>query len=88
MVRKIIRIVAIVLAILSVLVSLAYLVLLMLSYFAPLPVDVQPNVLFADWMFIAIPILGLLTGIFLQIASLAKKPKKAATLHRKMKPQA
>ena len=83
--KKNIRIIAIVLTILSILVSLTYLVLLMLSYFGPLPFDVHENVLFADWVFIAIPILGLLTGILLQVASLADKPQHAATLHHKMK---
>ena len=74
--RKMIRIIAIVLTVLSALLSLTYLVLLALSYVGTLPVTVAPNVLFADWVFMAIPILGLLTGILLQVASLTDKKRK------------
>lgn len=74
--RKIIRIIAIVLTVCSALLSLTYLALLALSYVGTLPVSVAPNVLFRDWVFMAIPILGLLTGILLQVASLTDQKRK------------
>ena len=74
--KQIIRRIAVVLSVLSILLSLTYLVLLALSYVMPLPVNVAPNVLFADWVFIVIPILGLLTGVLLQIGSLSDRKKR------------
>lgn len=46
-----------------------YLVLMILSKFVSLPFAVGENVLFADWAFIAVPIVGLISAIALQIAS-------------------
>lgn len=74
--KKVLRILAVALTVLSILASLTYLVLLSLSQLALVPVLAEPNVLLSDWVFIAIPILGLLTGILLQVASLEKPSKK------------
>ena len=76
--RKFLRTVAIVITVLSVAVSLAYLLLLMLSAFVQLPFRVEENFLVADWVFIAVPILALLSSILVQVASLKKKKKKQA----------
>ncbi len=76
--RKFLRTVAIVITVLSVAVSLAYLLLLMLSAFVQLPFRVEENFLAADWVFIAVPILALLSSILVQVASLKKKKKKQA----------
>ena len=74
--KKVLRILAVALTVLSILASLTYLVLLSLSQLALVPVLAEPNVLLSDWVFIVIPILGLLTGILLQVASLEKPSKK------------
>ena len=60
------------LAWLGILVSVLYLILLLVSRFAALPFEIADNVLFADWAFIAVPILGFLSSIALQIASVRK----------------
>lgn len=57
------------LAWLGVIASGLYLCLLLLSRFVTLPFEVADNVLFRDWAFIAVPILGFLSSIALQIAS-------------------
>ena len=41
-----------------------------------LPFEIANNVLFADWLFIAIPVIGFVCAIALQIASVHKKKKK------------
>ena len=61
------------LAILGVIVSALYLVLLLVSRFVALPFEVADNVLFADWAFIAVPILGFASSIALQIASVRNR---------------
>ena len=58
-----------ILAILGIAVSGIYLCLLLLSRFVALPFEIDNCVLFADWVFIAVPILGFLSSIALQIAS-------------------
>lgn len=63
-------------AVLGIVVSALYLVLLLLKQLIDLPF-VDNNVLFADWAFIVIPILGFTAAIALQIASIRKKKKKA-----------
>lgn len=60
-------------AVLGVLVSAAYFALLILSRFVTLPFAVEANVLVRDWVFLAIPILALLSGVLLQIAAIRKK---------------
>lgn len=62
-------------AVLGIVVSALYLVLLLLKQLIDLPF-VDNNVLFADWAFIVIPILGFTAAIALQIASVHKKKKK------------
>lgn len=66
------HVVAKILAILGIALSCAYLGLLLLSRFVALPFEVSNNFLLADWAFIAVPILGLLSAVALQIASLRK----------------
>lgn len=73
--KKTIRIIAIVLTIPCVLLAFLYIMLLMFSGFGTLPVEVEANVLFTDWFFLAIPILALLSSVLLQIASLKKSSK-------------
>lgn len=73
--KKTIRIIAIVLTIPCVLLAFLYIMLLMFSSFGTLPVEVEANVLFTDWFFLAIPILALLSSILLQVASLKKSSK-------------
>ena len=58
---------------LGIIVSGVYLCLLLLSRFVKLPFEIADNVLFADWTFIAVPILGFISSIALQIASVRKK---------------
>lgn len=48
----------------------------MLSSVVALPFQVEDNVLFTDWFFLVIPVLALLSSIFLQVASLQKKNKQ------------
>ena len=60
-------------ALFGVILAGAYFVLLLLSRFASLPFAVSANVLVRDWVFLAIPVLGLLTGVLLQLASIRKK---------------
>ena len=62
-------------AVLGIVVSALYLVLLLLKQLIDLPF-VDNNVLFADWAFIVIPILGFTAAIALQVASVYKKKKK------------
>ena len=59
-------------ALLGVIVSGVYLVLLLVSQFVSLPFEISDNVLFADWAFIAVPILGLLSAVLLQITAVRK----------------
>ncbi|MDO4853100.1 MAG: hypothetical protein Q4A88_06765 [Clostridia bacterium] len=73
--KKTIRIIAIVLTIPCVLLAFLYIMLLMFSGFGTLPFEVDANVLFTDWFFLAIPILALLSSILLQVASLKKSSK-------------
>ena len=58
-----------ILAVLGSAVSGIYLCLLLLSRVITLPFEIDNCVLFADWVFIAVPILGFLSSIALQIAS-------------------
>lgn len=60
-------------SLLGILLAGAYFVLLLLSRFISLPIPVSSNVLGRDWAFLAIPVLGLLTGVLLQIAALRKE---------------
>lgn len=62
-----------ILAVLGVLAAAAYFVLLILSRFVALPFEIGANVFVRDWAFLAIPILGLLMGVLLQIAAIRKK---------------
>ena len=62
-------------AVLGIVVSALYLVLLLLKQLIDLPF-VDNNVLFADWAFIVIPILGFTAASALQVASVYKKKKK------------
>lgn len=73
--KRFIRILAYLVTIASVLLSLAYILLLAASSLISLPFEIAPNVFVRDWYFMAIPILALLSGVLLQIASL-KKAKK------------
>lgn len=59
-------------AVLGVIVSALYL-LLLTSRFMELPFEVSQNVLFADWAFIGVPILGFASSIALQIASVRNR---------------
>ena len=59
-------------ALLGVIVSGVYLVLLLVSQFVSLPFEISDNVLFADWAFIAVPILGQLSAVLLQITAVRK----------------
>lgn len=59
-------------ALLGMIVSGVYLVLLLVSQFVSLPFEISDNVLFADWAFIAVPILGLLSAVLLQITAVRK----------------
>lgn len=60
-------------AVLGVIVSALYLLLLLTSRFMELPFEVSQNVLFADWAFIVVPILGFASSIALQIASVRNR---------------
>ncbi len=73
--KNAIKAITIILTVISILISLTYIVLLMFSGFLPEITIVEDNYLFADWFFMAIPILGLLAGIFLQIISVHKKKR-------------
>lgn len=64
---------ALLLAVLGAVAAAAYLLLLLLRRFVSLPFELAPNVLARDWAFLAIPILGFLMGIVLQIAAIRKK---------------
>lgn len=75
--KNAIKAITIILTVISILISLTYIVLLMFSGFLPGVINVEDNYLFADWLFMAIPILGFLTGIFLQVISVHKKKKKS-----------
>lgn len=75
--KNAIKAITIILTVISILISLTYIVLLMFSGFLPEITIVEDNYLFYDWFFMAIPILGLLTGIFLQIISVHKKKRKS-----------
>ena len=75
--KNAIKAITIILTVISILISLTYIVLLMFSGFLPEITIVEDNYLFSDWFFMAIPILGLLTGIFLQIISVHKKKRKS-----------
>ncbi len=57
------------LAALGIILSGVYLLLLVLSRFVALPVEISENFFFADWAFIIVPILGLVSAVALQIAS-------------------
>jgi cytochrome bd-type quinol oxidase subunit 2 len=65
-----------IMAVLGIVVSALYLLLLFVSQFVTLPFEIANNVLFADWLFIAIPVIGFVCAIALQIASVHKKKKK------------
>ena len=67
------RFIAKLFAVLGIAVCGAYLLLLLLSQFVKLPLEVSPNFLFADWLFIAVPILGFLCAVLLQVASVRKR---------------
>lgn len=75
--KKAIKSIAIILTVVSILLSLIYILLLMFSSFMQDVSYVEDNFLFVDWFFMAIPILGFITGILLQIISVHKKKKKA-----------
>lgn len=62
-----------ILAWIGVIVSAAYFVLLILSRFVTLPFEIGANVFIRDWAFLAIPILGLLSGVLLQLAAIRRK---------------
>ena len=62
-----------VLAVLGILAAGAYFVLLILSRFATLPFEISANFFIRDWAFLAIPILGFLSGVLLQFAAIRKK---------------
>ena len=70
------RVIAIAVTIPCILLSFLYIILLMLSSVVALPFQVEDNVLFTDWFFLVIPVLALLSSIFLQVASLQKKNKQ------------
>lgn len=67
------RFVAKLIAVLGIVVCGVYLLLLLLSQFVKLPLEVSANFLFADWLFIAVPILGFLCAVLLQFASVRKR---------------
>lgn len=74
--KQFIRVLAYIVTVLSVLASLLYIVMLMMTNFGTFAFEVGPNVVYKDWYFIAVPILALLSGILLQIASLKKSCNK------------
>lgn len=74
--KKFIRILAYIITTLSVLSSLLYIVMLIMTFFGTFAFEVGPNVVYKDWVFMAVPVLALLSGILIQIASLKKNRKK------------
>ena len=74
--KNTIRVIAIAVTIPCILLSFLYIMLLMLSSVVALPIQIEDNVLFTDWFFLAVPVLALLSSILLQIASLQKKKKQ------------
>lgn len=68
-----IRIAAIAVTIPCIALSFLYIILLMLSSVITLPFQVEENVLFTDWFFLAIPVLALASAVLLQVASLRKR---------------
>lgn len=71
-----IRTIAIAVTIPCIVLSFVYIVLLMFSSVVSLPFQVEDNVLFFDWFFLAVPILALASAVLLQIASLKRKNKQ------------
>ncbi len=74
--KKAMYILAICITVPCILLALLYLAALTVSPYIALPFAVEPNVLFTDWFFLALPVLALLMSIFLQIATLRRKAKK------------
>ena len=58
-----------------------YILLLMFSFFISFPFEMEANVMFTDWFFLSVPILALLAGVLLQVASLGNKKGKK-TVHK------
>lgn len=71
-----IRIAAIAVTIPCIVLSFLYIILLMLSSVITLPFLVEDNVLFADWFFLIIPVLALISAVLLQVSSIKKKNKQ------------
>ena len=74
--KKAIRMFAFTLTVISILLSLGYILLLALSQLTSLPFEIAPSFLLADWVFLAIPILALLSSVLLQIVSLKRSGKR------------
>jgi hypothetical protein len=79
--KQSIRIIAISISVLCAILSFLYILLLMFSFFISFPFEMEANVMFTDWFFLSVPILALLAGVLLQVASLGNKKGKK-TVHK------